>query len=483
MRLEDVFRDINRRHGEASAVNDLKKIQEISMEYENLLNQAPGASVILFGLGTCKLQLGLNGSAISYFEQALKELPNSPEIWNNLGSAWKAENQDEKARECFHKAYELKPHADYLNNIATLYVNQGCPSNGMKYCEEALQLDPEHPRIHWNYSLLLLEQGMWKKGFEHYDYGLHSNDRPLRYYHGDMNKVPIWNGERGKVVVYGEQGMGDEIMFASCLPDLIKEADEVVFDCHSRMIGLFQRSFPGLRCHPTRKINEITWPNDEDPPLDYKIAIGSLFGRYRSDGKFPRKAYLKADPVRTEQYRQRLEALGPGPYVGIAWKAGGKKTAGHIRSFKLNQFVPILEKGGTFVSLQYLDEGGKCERFFNETGYRIHHWPEVVESLDNGERGTGYDYDETAALVAALDLCIVPNTTIVHLCGALGKECWTLTPNAAAWRYQLRGRHMPFYGDWVRQYRERNSWDTAFLRVALDYEAFQHRGFARQAVG
>lgn len=464
--LKDLFEDLNKRHLEASRSNDLKTIEKLSLEYEALLNMAPGAGVILFGLGTCKLQLGMNGSAINLFEQALKSLPNAPQIWNNLGSAWKAENIDDKARDCFEKALSISECPDYYNNLATLHVNRGEPWKGIEYCEKGFKLDSTQPRLHWNYSLLLLEQGKWEEGFAHYDYGLLSNDRPMRFYHGDPEKCPVWQGESGSVVVYGEQGMGDEIMFASCLPDLIREADRVIYDCHPRMIGLFERSF-GVKCYPTRKSNELRWPLD-DPP-DYKMPIGSLFGRYRSHGNFPKKPYLRPDEERTIKYRRRLEALGPSPYIGISWKAGGKKTNAHERSFKLSQFLPIFKKGGTFVSLQYIDEDGKCERFFNETGIKIHHWPDVVESIDDeSKKHPGYDYDETVSLVNALDLCIVPNTTIVHLCGAIGKKCWTLTPKACAWRYQLKGEEMPMYGPWVKQYRQTSTWEEVFQRIADD---------------
>ena len=126
----------------------------------------------------------------------------------------------------------------------------------------------------------------------------------------------------------------------------------------------------------------------------------------------------------------------------------------------MKEFLPLIETGGTFVSLQYTsDAAGKIERFAEDTGHHIHHWPEVVESHDGPDKATrkaypGNNYDHTAALVTALDLCIIPNTAVAHLCGALGEECWTLTPKAPAWRYGLTGTEMPMYGLWVQQYRE-----------------------------
>ena len=468
--LKDAFKDLNVRHADASRTNNLKVIAGLVDEYENLLNQAPEELSILFGLGTCKLQLGMNGSAIMYFQQAIQSNNKLPELWNNLGSAWKAENRNDEARQCFEKALSLKDDPDYYNNLATLHVNEGRPDEGIEYAEKGIALNPEHPRLRWNYSLLLLEKGRWKEGFENYDYGLLSLDRPNRFYSDKPEDVPIWNGEKGRVVVYGEQGMGDEIMFASAIPDLIADIgrENVIFDCHERMVSLFERSF-GVTCYGTRKNEDISWPLKDKP--DYRIAIGSLFGRYRKDGKFPKTRYLKADPELVKHYREKLEATGPGPYVGLGWQAGYKKTRQDLRSFKLKQFLPVLEQGGTFVSLQYTEGSeDKVARFKEDTGHDIHHWTDVVQSKDpEGNEYTGFDYDHTVALIEALDLCILPNTSSVHVCGAIGADCWTLTPKAAAWRYQLKGNFMPMYGSWVRQIREREDWKDAFKRAARDY--------------
>ena len=116
----------------------------------------------------------------------------------------------------------------------------------------------------------------------------------------------------------------------------------------------------------------------------------------------------------------------------------------------------MIDHTGTFISLQYTNGATeKVERYKKDTGHVIHHWADVVETGSEKEY-TGYNYDHTVALVAALDLVIVPNTTAVHLCGALGKECWTFTPDACAWRYQFDGDEMPMYES-VRQFRGDNA--------------------------
>ena len=460
--LGELFNDIHARHTEYTNQNNLAGIEGLISEYENLLNHAPDEIAFLFALGTVKLQLGMHGSAIALFQQALTINDQVPEILNNLGSAWKGENDNVKAKEYYERALALRDDADYYNNMATLYVNEGNPVECERWARDGLVLSPEHSRIHWNLSLSLLEQGKWAEGFDEYEYGLKSLDRPDRNY-----EVPFWDGTPGKkIVVYGEQGMGDEIMWASCLPDVMKDCD-VVFDCHDRMIDIFTRSFK-VKCYPTRKDNELHWVQKEK--LDAKVAIGSLFKFYRREGEFPKVPYLKADPRKVKKWRKKLEKLGPGPYVGVGWKAGGKKTRHDLRSLKLGWFKPVFEQGGTFVSLQYTaDAGGKVKRFEEDSGYKIHHWADTVETGLGDNRFAGLNYDETVSLVGALDLVICPNTTLVHLCGALGKDCWTLTPKACAWRYQLQGSEMPMYGPWVRQFREEGVFSELLEQIAEEY--------------
>jgi tetratricopeptide (TPR) repeat protein len=458
--IKSLADDLLAKHLEYAEANDFEGLREVCGQLEMLLGEAPTDPILLFTIGTSKLQMGINGPAITYLKHASEMAPDLPEVWNNLGTAWKHENKNEQAAAAFLKATELREHPDFLNNIGTLYVNEGRPGDGEQFLRRAVELDPEHPKAQWNLSLILLEQGKWREGFGKQDFGLLSGDRPNKTY-----GLPVWNGEPGKrVIVYGEQGMGDEVMFSSCLPDMMKDV-EVVFDCHPRMKDLFKRSF-GIKCFGTRKQEAPgNWLNGVK--ADASIAIGSLMRLYRSEGDFPRKTYLTPDPKLVARYRKKLEALGPGPYVGIGWKGGAKRTRSDLRSVKLKWFTPILEQGGTFVSVQYTDDSaGKVERFKADSGFEIHHWPDVVENKE---------YDHSVALAAALDLVIVPNTTMVHVCGAIGQECWTLTPNAPAWRYGLESSEMPMYGPWVRQFREGDSWSDLFARVAAEYGAWKDR--------
>lgn len=470
--FKTLYSEAQRAHTEAAQAMDLERVHnEVLPLYNNLLNQAPKEPSLIFSVATCHLQLGNNGLAINLLEICINYADDQPEFWNNLGSAYKNEHNDDKARECFEKALALRDCGEYHSNLATLYINQGAPEKGLEHSSKSLDMDDKNPKNHWNHALLLLEAGHFEPGFIEYDAGLISQDRPNRMYWG----TPMFQSGNleeldGKtVVVYGEQGLGDEIMFATAIPDLIKAVGpdgHVIYDCHDRLEHVMRRSFPQCTIYPTRKgPNDPSWVQDDNWSLDYRIAIGSLF---RWFGAAQRPAYMIPDLELVNHYREVFAEHGPGPYVGIGYEGGAKKTHGHLRSFKLTPLRPILEQQATFVSLQYTPESTqKWRNWKRDTDIDVLHLPDALFSHDeDGNRANGWDYDHTIAMIAALDLVIVPNTTVVHVCGALGQTCWTLTPDACAWRYCNCGNSMCWYENHVFQFFEDGDWDRSIKAVA-----------------
>ena len=425
--------------------------------FHYLLNNDPNSSALVFYIGTCEMKRGNFGAAVNLLKLSttMKGKP-FPEAWNNLGWCYHEQGLVDKADKCFQKSLELKPDsADIHNNVASCYVNNGTPDKAIEILKKGLELDPKHNQIPWNIGLAYLEKGMWVEGWKGYDHGLESGHRTRRKYHKDV-ETPLWKGEKGHtVVIYGEQGIGDETMFASILPDAIKDAD-VIFDCHPRLVNIFRNSFPDIPIFGTRKEKELTWCANEK--IDSCLPIGSLGGMYRKKLKdFPKKPYIKADDFLVSKIKERLNTKKP--IVVIHWKGGTAKTNKDYRSIGLKEWKPILEKDCEFVSLQYTENAPEVVKMVNEEyGVNIHHWEDVVADMDW----------QTAALQAS-DLVISVNTSIVHISGALGKECWCLTPKKCAWRYGLKDEQMAWYGS-VKQYRETNGWTPIIEQVAKDLE-------------
>jgi hypothetical protein len=187
-----------------------------------------------------------------------------------------------------------------------------------------------------------------------------------------------------------------------------------------------------------------------------------LYLRKREED-FPRHpGYLKADPARVAYWRQRLAGLGTGLKVGISWRGGTSKTRIRSRSIPLADWLPVLQQHGVdFVSLQYGDVADELEQLQQQHGIALPHWQDAID-----------DYDETAALVSALDLVVSVCTAVIHLSGALGREVWILTPATPEWRYTFHGDSLPWYPS-SRLYRQAviGEWSPVFHRVAAALQA------------
>lgn len=388
----------------------------------------------------CTPKTQTTGDQLDFFLKAKRS-----EILNAIGTCYKHENKCDEARSHFEQAQSLLPstNPDIQNNLATLYINEGHPEKALVHLDLALDIAPDHPQARWNKSLVLLELGDYEGGWGAYDAGFPARVRVERNY--APTPLPTWNGRDGQtVVVYGEQGIGDEIMFASCLPELLQSCKKVVFDCHKKLHGLFHSSFPELEIYPTREEAVLTWPQRYQ--FDARIAIGSLPKFFRPNlESFQGQPYITPDSAKVRQWGQKLDSLGRKPKIGIHWIGGHKRTRVEVRSLPLEKFLPVLRQDATFVSLQYTDCKAEIDEFSQKYGIPIHYFPEATHSED---------YGDTAALVANLDLVITVCTSVVHLAGSMGVPTWVLTPSRPAWRYRLDLDYMPWYGKAVTLFRQ-----------------------------
>src|SRR5882672_3987555 len=374
---------------EATELEKVGKHKDAQEVYTTLLNDDFDNSCLQAALGMNQAIQGNNGLAHVLLSRSLANIDNieddfkrvgiiakqvsseakkeffkvkRSEIMNAIGTCWKHENKVDKARYWFERAQkEIPLNPDIQNNMATLYINEGNPDSAIKHLEAALSIDPQHAQAHWNRSLCFLEMGDYARGFAEYGWGKRAEVRMNRNY--SQKDIPEWDGSPGKrVVVHGEQGIGDEIMFASLIPDMTRDCELVVFDCHKKLHRLFCNSFPTLDIYPTREDENITWPVRADGsqryPFDAKIAIGDVPKFYRKRLEdFPGKPYINPTVDGEAHWAKRLAALSDKPKIGIAWIGGHKKTRVEVRSLKLEQLLPILSLDANFISLQYT----KCE--------------------------------------------------------------------------------------------------------------------------
>lgn len=368
------------------------------------------------------------------FEHVVKTDPDRHQAWNNLGKALDDLLRYEEAEKCFQRAYEIEQNLTAMENISTNAIHRCEPYQAIKWANRALKKDPESISAHINLGFAYLTEFNFKEGWPEYEWGMgNTRWRDVRNYTGE----PVWDGEPGqRVVVYGEQGLGDQIAFAGVIPDMRQDCKNVILDVNPKLRNLFARSFI-LETHGTMFKTDINWPFDRLRKIDASASLSQIQKFYRTDRhQFPKKAYLTPDPVRRMQWRTVLDSLPHKLKIGIAWTGGIKETQKSARSIDLDAMKPILELDADFISLEYKDKSEEIRQFTDKTGIVIHDYPWSTQTKD---------YDDTAALVAELDLIVSVPTSVVHLAGALNKPCLCLVHDRPHFMFGLRGNKMPYY--------------------------------------
>jgi tetratricopeptide (TPR) repeat protein len=429
-------------------------------EFSRGTELAPEDPQAAAGLARALQQLYRLEEADVQFRRALELTPASPELWTRLGQVYRDLGRYREARSALEQALAVDPGYVYaLTHLGLVALDLRDPAHGIDCFDRVLAsgagLDDE---VLFNITCARLLCGDWERGWEFWGLRWRSPDAIVRPYH-----FPEWDGAdlRGKtLLVYAEQGLGDEIMFASCYGELLPRVRHLVIECSPKLEKLFRRSFPEASVFACAQADPAGWL-EAAPRIDVQAACGTVASQLRgSRASFPEHSgYLRPDEKRVAHWRDRLAALGPGVKIGISWRGGTNRTRTRLRSMALADWLPIFELGGAdFVSLQYQpDAAAELDALARERGIRVHHWQEAID-----------DYDETAALAAAVDVIVTVCTAIVHLGGALGRPVRVMVPASPEWRYGLLDDRMPWYPS-VRLLRQRQAarWDDIVTATRL----------------
>jgi len=447
----------------ANVYSEQKKYQQAEDILKNLVNNhTQNPKVYNNYAGLCNL-LERSEDAENFSRKALSLNPNYPQALSNLGIALVRESNFSEAETVLNKAIQIMPTlVDAYINLGFLYHNIGQFDKALTTYNKAIELDPKNdfPRWYRSFSNLLL--GNFEQAWKDYEYGFTCGDRLVRNL-----SFPTWHPQGNfsdDLLVIAEQGVGDQIMFASCLQDLQKNHKHIILECERRLKPLFKRSFPNITVVGTKQNKEINWISNY-PNISSQIAIGSLPYFFRNDfSEFPnQQSYLSADQDAVQKWQARYEKLGPGYKIGISWRAGNKVET-KKRSSELLSWLPLLKtKNCYFINLQYGNHKDEIDQFQQETGIQIHDWDDS-DSMQN--------IDDFAAQIKALDLVISMGNTNVHLAGSLGVPAWCIIPYVPSWRWLFQGSRSPWYQS-VKIYRQAtmNNWTDTIKTVSNDLQS------------
>lgn len=479
----------SRIHGAESATDD----------YRRALVTAPGHYFCYYNFANCLRTLGRPGQAKCNYGRAVAITPRLPEAFNNLGLLQQEDGDDDAAADSFRQAIRGDGlcHA-YRKNIAKLLLRQARHGDAAAACRRALLLEPSSADA-WttlglvldmqtdyaaaqrcnrralsanpglavarsNAALIDLRLGRFAQGWD----GYAARKQPtIEVRNPDGLPLPPWHGGSPagrRLLLWCEQGIGDQIMFLSLLPHLLRAGAKVAVVIEDRMLALVRRSFPEVEVIPERQMvaeRRLASPADAwtflgDLPRHLALFCG---------GTARPEPWLVPDPDRAAALRQSLQARHPGRrLVGITWRSISPVDGG-LRSIAPELWSPVLAVPGcAFVSLQYGATAADGEAFLSATGQ--------CPDIDHGIEPL-VDLDGLAALVAAIDLAVCPVNNTVHFAGAMGRPGWTLLPRRPDWRWGLGTTRSPWYPSLTLFRRDAgDDWTPVMAAVARDLAAW-----------
>jgi tetratricopeptide (TPR) repeat protein len=374
-------------------------------------------------LANLKRSRGKYGESEALLVGALAADPSIPELWLTYGSLARETGDDGAAEARWRKALALRPgYIPALGNLADILADRGNTAEALRLYKRVLATKPNDAQARLNRAVIHLLTGNLEKGWRDYAARLRLAEKAPRPDHG----LKPWNGvfaAAKRLLITAEQGIGDQIMFASVLPDLEARAKdgnaELIVECEARLAALFARSFPSALVHSSTMEtragvvrSHYAWLKDEGGAEAY-VEIGTLpsFLR-RTLADFPApNAYLRTDPVEAACWRSEFSAL-PRPLIGLCWRSG--KLGGHrtLQYAPLEAWADFLHAlPGTPVSAQYAAEDGEIARLEALSGRKI----VVPKKLDQKN-----EIDRTAAMLSALDAAVSAPTAVSWLAAGIG---------------------------------------------------------------
>lgn len=398
---------------------DLNDSQRAEALYEEALRLSPHMESALVNLGNLLAKRGERQRAADLISRAIEVNPMSGLAYNSLGRVLAESGMFEEAQACYLHTIGLNPSApETYINLGSLYLVTCQPQKAMKELQTAIGLIPaELTKLRdaacWNLALSLLAAGHLEQGWDIYGFGFASGERrPYRPF-PDL----IWQGEdlTGKtIMVWREQGLGDDYRFSTCYHDLISMAGHVIIETDPRLVPLYQRTWPSATVRPSQP-GSTGLGNYGDVDFDVTAPSGIVASQLRrSLSAFPANPpRLLACPERRAASRRWLDSLGPKPKIGFAWRSGIKDPVREIWTTSIEDWLPLLHDDAfDIINLQYAEPRAELDAA-RDLGITIHEMP----GLD-----THADLEGVAALTSELDLIIAPWNAASEFAGALGAK-------------------------------------------------------------
>lgn len=435
--------------------------------YQRALALDPGHAMLQNNLSALHHQMKDDRAALRFAEQALQLDPDNYLAWANASNAWLRLREPHNALIAAERGCTLAPQYFVgLQALSSALKELQRWDEALAVMVRAAHAAPGEPKVKWSVAMLQLLRGDYANGLINHEARWAGS--PELEHASFLSPQTHWQGEdlRGKtLLIWGEQGFGDAIQFVRFVPAIAeqvrRDGGTLIYCCFSKLLPLFERSLAALA------IAVVPHDTPQFPAFDFDLPVGSLplrLGVTPDTLRSPLR-YLTADPVRMRRWSAKLPG-GTALKVGLVWSGSRTHQRNPLRSVPPSLYAQALQAvpGVTFYSLQI--DGAEDVREMAENGLAV---TDHTASLNS--------FDESAALIANLDLVITVCTSVAHLAGALGVPTWLLLDVNPHWVWMLERSDSPWYPS-LRLYRQQQyrDWSTVMQQVRADLLALAAPG-------
>jgi Flp pilus assembly protein TadD len=395
-----------------------------------------------------------HAAAVPHYERSLQLNGNDSRTLFNFGCTLLSLRRFDDAIDVLERSVGVEPtHANALHNLAIAHAQLGDWKTAGEMCERALALDGEAWQARLMRGMARIALGSFANGWDDYEARCQAQD----YYIHRLG-LPRWGGpadRKRSIAVIPEQGVGTQILFASCLADLARHVPRVTVGCEPRLVRMLRRALPSAEVVAGGLLPALA----KMGRFDCYLMAGSLPRLFRRTAEsFPGTSYLTADPLAQARWKQRLGALPPGLKVGISWGGGARKPDVSHRRIEPHEWRSLTSlEHVQWINLQYDATPKELEIWRQSSGDRFHEF----DDLD-----LKYDLENLAGLVSQLDLAVTVVNSTVHLAGALGTPTWAMIPLGGEWRWQTSGQRCLWHSS-VRLFRQQRLGDWSDVVAQL----------------
>ena len=436
---------------------------EEALEYFNKSISLEPNYVWYSNRGNTKSALGDFDGALEDFNKALHYNDKSAEIYNNIASALNEKGLPADALPYLKKAIQLKDDfADAYNNLGIANEFLKNREESIKYFKKALEFDPTNDDASTFLSYYHFTKGeydLFKKRYRSRLFKKKSRQAiPLNIAKPFYEAVSLKNKN---ILVYDEQGIGDEIFFVGLLNEFMKNvSDKITIVCSDRAKTIYNLSLNNIEVFTRNEIKNLNLK------FDYEMPIGSFmeYIDYENNSIFPLDQYLVPSNPLKEFWKNELKTHFKGKTIGICWRGG--RTSGQLkkRTLSLSDILENLPLDGNYVNLQYGSVEDDISKAEQETGRKI---------INFGDVDPLKEIDNQFAIISNLDHVITVQGTTYHMAGALSIPTTGLLSVAPDFRYLNEGKKCFFYKS-IENLRQQNlsDWKPVLNEMRVKFENY-----------